>query len=226
MRQAFTDVAQRANQGPKAEGPSPNKRVDAVHRSADAAVAPQPIPVETTIGSWRLIGPAKPLALCLLLLALMGAVGRSMAAQDPVEVRRGDALWRIADRVYADSGLSRDQIMLALVRANPDAFAPSCNVNGLMRVGAACARLAARRGLVGLDCDGDPALGTSAGSRSGQACRRRGVQPRNGGWMAARKQPDPNMGVVSGKAPRDGIVSLFQRVVTQPGGARGLLWGS
>ena len=50
-------------------------------------------------------------------------------------VRQGETLWQIAGRVYLDSGLSRDQIMLGALRANPGAFSPPCNVNGTLRAG-------------------------------------------------------------------------------------------
>ena len=67
-------------------------------------------------------------------LALMAAC--VSAAEQYGPVRRGESLWQIAGRVYAGSGLSRDQIMLGLLRANPDAFSPPCNLNGVLRVGA------------------------------------------------------------------------------------------
>ena len=58
------------------------------------------------------------------------------AAERYGPVRPGETLWQIADRVYEGSGLSRDQIMLALLRANPDAFSSPCNLNSVLRVGA------------------------------------------------------------------------------------------
>ena len=51
-------------------------------------------------------------------------------------VRPGDSLWRIAAKVYAGTDLSREQIMLALLQANPEAFTPPCNVNATLHVGA------------------------------------------------------------------------------------------
>jgi FimV-like protein len=58
------------------------------------------------------------------------------ADQDVVPVRSGDSLWKIADRIAPEAGLSRDQVMLALLESNPEAFSPACNVNGLLRMGA------------------------------------------------------------------------------------------
>ncbi|QVL50393.1 MAG: ClcB-like voltage-gated chloride channel protein [Thiocapsa sp.] len=58
------------------------------------------------------------------------------AAQDVVSIRSGDSLWGIADRIAAEAGFSRDQVMIGLLEANPDAFSPACNVNGVLRVGA------------------------------------------------------------------------------------------
>lgn len=58
------------------------------------------------------------------------------AAQEVVSIRSGDSLWGIADRIATEAGFSRDQVMLALLEANPDAFSSSCNVNGVLRAGA------------------------------------------------------------------------------------------
>lgn len=44
------------------------------------------------------------------------------------QVRRGDTLWRIAERVRPDNRLSMNQTMLAIYEANPDAFAGNINV--------------------------------------------------------------------------------------------------
>lgn len=51
-------------------------------------------------------------------------------------VRVGETLWEIAGSLYKDVGLTRDQIMLALLEANPKAFSPACNLNGVLPVGA------------------------------------------------------------------------------------------
>ena len=51
-------------------------------------------------------------------------------------VRPGETLWQVARRVDAGGDLDRNQVMLALLRANPQAFTLSCNVNAALRVGA------------------------------------------------------------------------------------------
>ncbi|MCG6940878.1 MAG: ClcB-like voltage-gated chloride channel protein [Thiohalocapsa sp.] len=58
------------------------------------------------------------------------------AAPEYGPVRPGETLWQIAGRLYAGTDLSRDQIMLALLQANPQAFSPSCNLYGILHVGA------------------------------------------------------------------------------------------
>jgi pilus assembly protein FimV len=54
-------------------------------------------------------------------------------AGDPAWVRSGDTLWAVAGRLRPDSGISMNQMMVALVEANPEAF-PSGNINA-MRAG-------------------------------------------------------------------------------------------
>ncbi|MGM0915522.1 MAG: FimV/HubP family polar landmark protein [Pseudomonadota bacterium] len=53
--------------------------------------------------------------------------------RDPAWVRSGDTLWGVSGRLRPDSGISMNQMMVALVAANPEAF-PSGNVNS-MRAG-------------------------------------------------------------------------------------------
>ncbi|MEQ5802453.1 FimV/HubP family polar landmark protein [Halomonas sp. H10-9-1] len=53
--------------------------------------------------------------------------------RDPAWVRSGDTLWGVAGRLRPDSGISMNQMMVALVAANPEAF-PSGNINA-MRAG-------------------------------------------------------------------------------------------
>ncbi|MGB5733650.1 MAG: FimV/HubP family polar landmark protein [Thiohalocapsa sp.] len=76
----------------------------------------------------------------LLLFALAVATAATTSGEQYGPVRRGDSLWQIAGQVHADLNrnlrLSRDHIMLALLEANPSAFTPPCNVNGVMKVGA------------------------------------------------------------------------------------------
>src|SRR5690554_6217117 len=52
---------------------------------------------------------------------------------NPAWVRSGDTLWAVAGRLRPDSGISMNQMMVALVQANPEAF-PSGNINA-MRAG-------------------------------------------------------------------------------------------
>jgi FimV-like protein len=50
-------------------------------------------------------------------------------------VRRGEDLWDIAQHVYHDRDVSRDQVILALFKANPQAFDASCNANSPLKIG-------------------------------------------------------------------------------------------
>ncbi|UYG06200.1 FimV/HubP family polar landmark protein [Halomonas sp. M4R1S46] len=63
------------------------------------------------------------------------AVAPSMPAdpRDPARVRSGDTLWAVAGRLRPDSGIGMNQMMLALVEANPEVF-PTGNINQ-MRAG-------------------------------------------------------------------------------------------
>ncbi|RDB44377.1 hypothetical protein DU490_02055 [Halomonas sp. DQ26W] len=58
---------------------------------------------------------------------------RDEPSGDPAWVRSGDTLWVVAGRLRPDSSISMDQMMVALVEANPDIF-PSGNINA-MRAG-------------------------------------------------------------------------------------------
>lgn len=80
------------------------------------------------------------LALGLAMAALPGWAGPAVGPVQP-----GDSLWTMAGRIAADTGFSRDQVMLALLEANPDAFTPPCNVSGVLRVGAVLQIPAAER---------------------------------------------------------------------------------
>jgi len=71
-----------------------------------------------------------------MLLAVWVAFANAATEQEYGPIRSGETLWQVAGRVHPGVGLDRNQIMLALLRANPDAFTPSCNVNGTLRLGA------------------------------------------------------------------------------------------
>ncbi|MCE8014736.1 hypothetical protein HOP62_01435 [Halomonas sp. MCCC 1A17488] len=59
--------------------------------------------------------------------------GERNSAEERAWVGSGDTLWSVASRLRPDAGVSMDQMMVALVEANPDAF-PSGNINA-MRAG-------------------------------------------------------------------------------------------
>jgi FimV-like protein len=76
----------------------------------------------------------RPLSvLVVLLLLLFGLPVQAKDAYGPI--RRGENLWGIAREVYPDQGVTRDQVMLALLRANPQAFRSPCNANAPLRTG-------------------------------------------------------------------------------------------
>jgi H+-transporting ATPase len=76
----------------------------------------------------------RPLAaLAVLLLFFSGLPVRAADTYGPVQ--RGDTLWGIAGAVYRGQTVTRDQAMLALLRANPTAFGSPCNANSPMQAG-------------------------------------------------------------------------------------------
>ncbi|WP_295438935.1 FimV/HubP family polar landmark protein [uncultured Thiodictyon sp.] len=74
---------------------------------------------------------ARWIAIASLLPCCLGTAG----AAEYGPVRSGETLWQVAGRVHPGGDLDRNQVMLALLRANPQAFTPSCNVNAALRVG-------------------------------------------------------------------------------------------
>ncbi|ATJ83106.1 FimV/HubP family polar landmark protein [Halomonas beimenensis] len=62
-----------------------------------------------------------------------GLPASSRTSGDPARVRSGDTLWAVAGRLRPDSGIGMNQMMLALVEANPEVF-PTGNIND-MRAG-------------------------------------------------------------------------------------------
>ena len=71
----------------------------------------------------------------LLAVFLLGIVSSALAQDTYGPVRRGEDLWDIAKQIYHDRDVGRDQIMLALLKANPRAFAYPCNANSPLKVG-------------------------------------------------------------------------------------------
>jgi FimV-like protein len=76
------------------------------------------------------------------LLAALGllslfAVGPAALAQDTHgPTRPGDSLWKIAGEVYRDQDITRNQAILALLKANPESLGSPCNVNAPLHTGA------------------------------------------------------------------------------------------
>jgi FimV-like protein len=75
----------------------------------------------------------------LLALVLLSIAPLSTAQDQYGPIRRGQDLWDIASQVaykhYKDAAVSHTQVMLALLAANPEAFASPCNANSPLRVG-------------------------------------------------------------------------------------------
>jgi FimV-like protein len=73
-----------------------------------------------------------------LLLALYGtSVAAPAVASDRYgPIQSGDTLWQLSSRLYPGDDLTRDQAMLALLAANPEAFSPVCNLYGTLKTGA------------------------------------------------------------------------------------------
>jgi FimV-like protein len=72
----------------------------------------------------------------LLAVGLLSWAAPGLAGQPLGPVRPGQTLWQIAGQLQKDTGLTRDQLMLALLWANPEAFSIPCNVNGDLKLGA------------------------------------------------------------------------------------------
>lgn len=64
------------------------------------------------------------------------ALGLPSLAQDTYgPTHHGDDLWDIAERIYRDQGVTRDQAILALLKANPQAFDAPCNASSPLKLG-------------------------------------------------------------------------------------------
>ncbi len=71
----------------------------------------------------------------LLAVFLLGMVSSALARDAYGPIRRGDDLWDVAKQIYHDQDVSRDQVMLALLKDNPQAFEYACNVNSPLKAG-------------------------------------------------------------------------------------------
>ena len=76
----------------------------------------------------------RPLAIfAVWLLAVLSLPAWADETYGPT--RRSETLWGIAGKVYRGETVTRDQAMLALLRANPDAFSTPCNANSPLQTG-------------------------------------------------------------------------------------------
>ncbi len=67
----------------------------------------------------------------ILLLVLFLYLPLSHADQVYGPLRNGETLWTIAPKVKPNDSITRHQMIIALLRANPHAFSLSCNINSL-----------------------------------------------------------------------------------------------
>jgi pilus assembly protein FimV len=104
---------------------------NAIVREPEAApvqapvAAAEPTPSRTSPVPARAAAPSRPAA---------SAPASTVAADGSITVQRGQTLSQIAGSLAREQGISRDQAMIALLRANPDAFIRG-NVN-LLKQGA------------------------------------------------------------------------------------------
>ncbi|MFI8719608.1 FimV family protein [Stenotrophomonas sp. NPDC077464] len=89
---------------------------NAIAREAAAMQAPAPAPVPATEPQPSRTGPVPPRA------AAPSPPAAAVAADGSITVQRGQTLSQIAVGVAREQGISRDQAMIALLRANPEAF--------------------------------------------------------------------------------------------------------
>ncbi len=71
----------------------------------------------------------------VVLFLTLCIVVSSSAQETYGPIKRGDNLWDIARGVYHDQDVSRDQVILALLKANPQAFSLPCNANSTLQIG-------------------------------------------------------------------------------------------
>ncbi|WP_340571792.1 FimV/HubP family polar landmark protein [Stenotrophomonas sp. G106K1] len=151
---------------------------DTIVRDAPAAAATtaEPAPVEAAAA------PAAPRP-----RAAAPAPAPALAADDSVTVQRGQTLSQIAGSLARGNQISRDRAMIALLRANPEAFIRG-NVN-LLKQGAV------------LRMPGDTALAAVDAAEAAALVREHAAQ-----WRQARTVPQP-AGAPMPVAKADGTVS-------------------
>ena len=93
-----------------------------------AAAAPEPAPVISTPAPTPAPAISAPARAPVPVQAAPAA--RAPASDNYGPIRRNETLWTIAKRLRPDSGISIEQMMLALQRANPDAFIKN-NINNI-----------------------------------------------------------------------------------------------
>jgi H+-transporting ATPase len=77
-----------------------------------------------------------PRPIATLLAGVLLTAGFTTQASDTYgPVPRGANLWNIATRLYPGQGVTRNQVMLALLKANPQAFGAACNANSPLKPG-------------------------------------------------------------------------------------------
>ncbi|MDM8548280.1 FimV/HubP family polar landmark protein [Candidatus Venteria ishoeyi] len=70
------------------------------------------------------------LIFCVLLLSVFSAVhAENKTVYGPV--KKGEILWRIAGKLRPNKSISHQQMILALLKANPQAFERPCNLNSM-----------------------------------------------------------------------------------------------
>jgi len=87
---------------------------------------------------WSIASPFFQSIGVLLIVILCGYANASLAVNQAVlpastygPVQSGEALWNIAGSLRPNAQISRQQVMLALLALNPQAFAHPCNINSL-----------------------------------------------------------------------------------------------
>ncbi len=112
---------------PPEPAPAPQPLAEAPP-AAEAAPEPAPAPVEAQTAPAEM--PAEPAPVEVPPPAEAAPVAATPGEYGPVAA--GDTLWEIATATRPDGGVSMNQMMIAILRANPDAFIRG-NVNAIRR---------------------------------------------------------------------------------------------